>query len=65
VELLTIFTFLVQVYGFITSTDWLCTRFYDPGKWLLSAQMYEQFFGGMVLSISRGEMITLLIVVMV
>ncbi|KAB1220534.1 Leishmanolysin-like peptidase [Morella rubra] len=28
-----------SVYGLIISADRVCTRFYDPGKWLLSAQV--------------------------
>jgi len=45
---LTVYTFLMQVYGFIASAYRICTGFSDPGKWLLSAQVYQQFFRGIV-----------------
>lgn len=32
--------FGMQVYGLIISAYRVCTRFYDPGKWLLSAQVH-------------------------
>jgi len=36
----------LQVYGLIISAHRICTRFYDPRKWLLSAQVYQQLFRG-------------------
>ena len=49
------FLFRMQVYGLIISTHRICTRFYDPGKWLLSAQVYQQFFRGTVWSVQQGK----------
>ena len=41
----------IQVHGVVISSYWVCTWFYDTGKWLLPAPMCKQFSGGIFYSL--------------